>query len=57
VKEPLDSSDPLYALEHTFFDAVLAVPRRGRYSLALLLDGEEVAQRGLWFGPREAFEP
>jgi hypothetical protein len=52
---PFEHSDPLLPTQVVFNDLKLAVPRAGRYSLALLLNGEEVAQRTMWFGPVEAF--
>jgi hypothetical protein len=53
---PIDYDNPLFPHQVTFFDLKMAVPRVGRHSLAYLLNGEEVAQRGLWFGPAEAIE-
>jgi hypothetical protein len=53
--QPFEQRNPLLPHQVTFHDVVMAVPRLGRYVLALQLNGEEVAQRGMWFGPAEAF--
>jgi hypothetical protein len=53
---PIHYPNPLFPHQVTFFDLKMAVPHLGRYSLAFLLNGEEVAQRGRWFGPPEAFQ-
>ena len=45
--------DPLRFSQVEFDDLLLAVPRPGRYTLALLLNGDEAAQRRLSFGPLE----
>jgi hypothetical protein len=52
--DPFSHSDPLLPSEVTFNNLRVAVPQPGRYSLVLLLNGEEAAQRTLWFGPAEA---
>jgi hypothetical protein len=52
---PVEQDDPLLPHQVTFHDVMLAVPRVGRYRLVLLLNGEELAQRGLWLGPTQAF--
>jgi hypothetical protein len=52
--DPFAHNDPLLPSEVAFNDLMVAVPRAGRYSLALLLNGEEAAQRTLWFGPVQA---
>src|SRR5262249_51893449 len=54
--EPLLHDNPLFPHEVTFHDLVLTVPKLGKYSLALLADGAEFAQQGLWFGPKSAFQ-
>jgi hypothetical protein len=53
--EALQQADPLLPHEVMFHDLMVAVPRLGRYRLVLLFNGEELAQRGLWFGPTQAF--
>jgi hypothetical protein len=53
--EPLEQTDPLLPHQVTFHDLQLAVPRLGRYRLVLQFNGEEAAQRALWFGPAQAF--
>jgi hypothetical protein len=53
--DPFTHNDPLLPSEVAFNDLTLAVPRPGRYTLVLLLNGEEAAQRTMWFGPGEAF--
>jgi len=53
--ERLEHDDPLLPHQITFHDLKLAVPRSGRYRLILLFNGEELAQRGMWFGPAQAF--
>jgi hypothetical protein len=53
--EPLEHSDPLLPHQVMFHDLMLAVPRLGRYRLVLLFNGEELAQRAMWFGPAQAF--
>jgi hypothetical protein len=55
--DPFEYRDPLLPAEVVFNDLTLAVPRPGRYSLVLLLNGQEAAARALWFGPAEAFRP
>jgi hypothetical protein len=55
--DPFAHDDPLLPSDVTFNDLALAVPRPGRYSLVLLLNGEEAAQRALWIGPAQAFRP
>jgi hypothetical protein len=55
AEEPLEHSDPLLPHQVTLHDVTVAVPRAGRYSLVMLLNGEEFAQRALCFGPAEAF--
>lgn len=55
--EPLEHNDPLLPHQVTFHDLELAVPRLGRYRLVLLFNDDELAQRGMWFGPAEAFRP
>lgn len=54
--EPLEHPNPLLPHQVTFHDLMLAVPRLGRYRLVLLLNGEEMAQRAMWFGPAQAFQ-
>jgi hypothetical protein len=51
----LEDVNPIFPRVVKFLDLVVNVPRLGRYSLALLADGQEFAQQGLWFGPAEAF--
>lgn len=51
---PFEHNDPLRPKEVTINELPLAVPRPGRYTLVLLLNGEEVAQRTLWFGTEQA---
>ena len=55
AETPLEHADPLLPHQVTFHDLTLAVPRAGRYSLAMLLNGDEFAQRAMCFGPAEAF--
>ncbi len=55
ARDPFEHRDPLLPSEVVFNDLRVAVPRAGRYTLVLLLNGEEAAQRTMWFGPREAF--
>lgn len=55
VPETLVQNDPLMPSQATFHDLMLTVPRLGRYRLVLLFNGNELAQRSLWFGPTEAF--
>jgi hypothetical protein len=54
-QSPFEHSDPLRPTEVTFDKMIVAVPKPGRYSLALLLNEDEAAQRTLWFGPLAAF--
>jgi hypothetical protein len=49
--EPFESPDPLFPHLVTFHNLAVAVPRPGRYALTLLLNGQETARRGMWFGP------
>ena len=51
----IDMSDPLVPVDWTSFNLELEVPRPGKYRLALLTNGKEFAQQGLWFGPSAAF--
>ena len=53
--QPVEEQDPLRTHHVTFHDLVLPVPRPGRYTLALELNGERVAQRWMTFGPAEVF--
>lgn len=53
--EPLEENDPLLPHQVMFHDLMLAVPQAGRYRLVLLFNGEELAQRAMWFGPTQAF--
>lgn len=55
ANDPFTHSEPLLPSEVIFNDLTLAVPTPGRYSLVLLLNGEEAAQRTMWFGPAETF--
>ena len=52
--KPLEHEDPLSPHQVTFSDLVIEVPRRGKYSMALLADGQEFAQQSIWFGESEA---
>jgi hypothetical protein len=54
---PFQHSDPLLPSEVVLNELTVAVPAPGRYTLVLLLNGEESARRTLWFGPAEAFRP
>jgi hypothetical protein len=53
--EPFKHSKPLMPHEVVFNDLSIAVPRPGRYTLVLLLNDEQAAERSMWFGPAEAF--
>lgn len=53
--EPLEHNDPLLPHQVTFYDLMIGVPQLGRYRLVLLFNGEELAQRTMWFGPSQAF--
>jgi hypothetical protein len=55
--EPLEQSNPLLPHQVMFFDLMVAVPRPSRYRLVLQFNGEELAQRSMWFGPAKAFQP
>jgi hypothetical protein len=46
----LEHDDPLLPHKVTFDDLMLDVPHRGKYTLALLADGQEFAQQSIWFG-------
>jgi hypothetical protein len=48
--EVLEHDDPLLPHKVTFIDLGLDVPQRGKYTLALLADGQEFAQQAIWFG-------
>jgi hypothetical protein len=52
---PIEKPDPLLPHQVTFYDLMVAVPRPGRYVLALHLNGEVAAERSMWFGPTETF--
>ncbi len=52
---PFAYGEPLFPHELNLFDLPIAIPKLGRYLLALQLNGQDVAERSLWFGPREAF--
>jgi hypothetical protein len=54
--EPFECPNPLLPHQVTFHDLMLAVPKLGKYRLVLQLNGEEIAQRGMWFGPSQAFQ-
>jgi hypothetical protein len=56
VAPPFEHHDPLGSSEIAFPGVSIAVPQPGRYTLALLLNGEEAAQRTMWFGPIGAFK-
>lgn len=49
-------SNPLLPSQAYFNDLILDVPQPGRYCLILFLNGEQAAQRTMWFGPEEAFQ-
>ena len=52
---PVVHNDPLLPHQVTFHDITVAVPKVGRYRLVLMFNGEEFAQRSMWFGPAEMF--
>lgn len=52
---PIMVHHPLFPETYSMKDFVLEIPRAGRYYLVLLLNGQEAAQRSLWFGPEEMF--
>lgn len=52
--DPFAIPNPLIPHLVTFLNLPVAVPRPGRYALVLLLNGQEAARRGLWFGPPPA---
>lgn len=54
---PFHFGDPVFPHEVNFFDLPLLVPKQGRYAVALKLNGTDVAERSMWFGPKEAFLP
>ncbi len=55
AQSPFGHTNPLTPHEVRIDDVQVAVPREGRYSLILLLNGVEAAQRTMWFGPASAF--
>lgn len=52
---PFEAESPLLPHRQVFQDIPLVIPAPGRYRLAYLLNGVEVMQRSLWFGPKELF--
>ncbi len=52
-KQPFAHRDPLLPSEVCIFDLMMAVPKPGRYTLILLLNGAESARRSLWFNVAE----
>jgi hypothetical protein len=55
LPKPIEHTEPLLPHQVMFHDLKVAVPRLGRYRLVLLFNGTEVAHRGMWFGPAQAF--
>jgi hypothetical protein len=53
---PLEQNNPLLPCQLAFHELMVAVPRLGKYRLVLLFNGEELAQRAMWFGPPQAFQ-
>ena len=50
ANDPFNHIDPLLPSEVTFNKLMIFVPHADRYTLVLMLNGEEVAQRTMWFG-------
>ncbi len=53
--DPFTHTDPLLPHEVVFQDLQITVPKPGRYTLVMLLNGDDAAQRTVWLGPSEVF--
>ena len=54
---PFESDNPLVPHQVTFLDILVAVPRPGAYRFVFQLNGEDAAQRPMWFRPLQPDRP